>query len=255
MPERTPNAYTQEELQNCKGICSDYIGWYKQRAEAATRIGMIIGGRLTCHQDHLLPQVRTYLSTHPDHWIDIHFSINDYPEAKDSKYLKEAWLDAPFVATFTCQTYTVPSHYIHHPRKRPETVAQNTMSMFYNNMLAYQQLKTHGTYDIVIKYRPDIVAKNLPEVSHMIDPAKKETKLYMPDCHVFEGANDQIGIGSMQTMEIYCDVYTDADHYLSTDQRYALHPESMLKYQLDKHHVVIERFTYPYHLDGSRKSL
>ena len=35
MPERVRDAYTPDDLRTCAGICSDYVGWYKQRHNAS----------------------------------------------------------------------------------------------------------------------------------------------------------------------------------------------------------------------------
>jgi len=257
MPEQARGKYTHKDLDDCRGICSDYVGWYKQQADATTRIGMIIGGRFNTQETNLFPQVIKYITDNPTHWIDIHISINEEPSLV-IEYLNKKWMDAPFVATISCQKYKAPDNYINHPKKYcGETYTQNTMSMFYNNRIAFLQLKSYHNYDVVMKYRPDIVCETLPPISQAIEQIKTNKKcICMPRLyhygHICGQSNDQVGIGSPEMMEIYCNTYDDIDYHLVNAPPYCLHPESMLKFHLDKNEIVIEVFDYTYHLDHNR---
>lgn len=247
MPERP-----KTRLQACGGICSDYVGWYKQQAEAKLRFGMIIGGRWNCHQTNILPQVREYLSSNPHIWIDIHIVVND-EESKRSTYLQDAWMDAPFIASFNCIPFNVPEHYNHHPKKRPETIAKNAVSMHFTNMKAFESLENYDKYDLVIKYRPDIIAKTFPDIERFLDHKQNGSVIFVPYKHTYCGANDQIAIGSVAAIKEYCNVYPDIDHHLQHNNDYILHPESMLKFHLDKKQIRLQGFDYDYELDNQRK--
>lgn len=127
------------------------------------------------------------------------------------------------------------------------------MSMFYNNRTAFQQLKSYHNYDVIMKYRPDIVCETLPPISQAIEQIKTNKKcICMPRLYHYGVTNDQVGIGSPEMMEIYCNTYDDIDYHLVNTHSYRLHPESMLKFHLDKNEIAIEVFDYAYHLDLNR---
>lgn len=254
MPERVKGAYTPSQLRTCRGVCSDYVGWYKQQAEASMRFGMIVGGRWNCHQENILRQVREYLSSKPHVWIDIHTVVND-EESKLSEYLQDTWMNAPFIATFHCVPFKVPEHYINHPKKRVETSAQKAVSMHYTNTKAFESLSNFNQYqyDLVIKYRPDIISNGLPDIERFLHLRTDASVIVTPYKHTYSGANDQIAIGSIAAMKEYCNVYPDIDYYLVNEHGYALHPETMLKFQLDKKHIRLQGFDYDYDLDNRRK--
>lgn len=255
MPERARGAYTLQQLRTCRGICSDYIGWYKQRHEASVRYGMIIGGRWNCHQENVLRQVCEYLHRHPQSWMDIHIVVNDEPNARTT-YLEDTGMDAPLIATFECIPFDIPPHYYDHPKKRWETNAKTAVSMHFMNMKAYEYLAAYDQYDVVIKYRPDIVAKTLPDLENCVPICRqKPDVVLMPGIHVYCGANDQIAVGSPVAMREYCSVYPDIDHHLQHTHGYILHPESMLRFHLDTRNIPIVYFEYTYDLDSRRKPL
>ena len=136
--------------------------------------------------------------------------------------------------------------------------AYNIASSFYNNMKALEQVelyqREHGfVYDIVIKYRSDIVSDALMEVVSF-----DKNTLYVPKGFDYVetpvGAiNDQIAYGDFNTMKMYSNVYEHMDEYLKKGISY--HPETLLYYHLkmNDYQDKIQRFPFNYRLNPRRK--
>lgn len=256
MPERAKAAYTEQQLRSCAGICSDYIAYYKQRHYAHERIGVLISGRLNCHHENLIPQIHNFLTENPQMWMDVHIALND-DHAQTQRYLQQHHMDAPYFATLTCSPFVVPPHYVNHPRKRVETVAQNAVSMFLKNKEAFAQMENYArdngtSYSCVIKYRPDIVhgQQRFPQIIQNMQSGA----IYIPYINQYSGVNDQIAMGLLNDMRVYCDVYPHIDHHINSDPNYEIHPETMLWYHLYKNNMRSITFDYDYTLDNRRKA-
>jgi hypothetical protein len=258
-PEAHKTTYEIRDIwnhQNCKGICSSYVAYYKQLYESKIKYAMLISGRWNCHQYNLFPQILKYLNDNKDEWIDIHVAVNDDAD-KLNDYLNDKFMDAPFVSSFTCKKFEVPDYYINHSNNAANN-SRNTISMFYTQMLAYQQLLQYAKYykyNIVIKYRPDITSQNLPNLKDFIEYENIDI-IYTPSIHRYGkkgyNYNDQIGIGNVNVMRVYCHVYPYLDVYVN---EFVLHPESLLQYHLQKHDIKTELFDYNYNLDCRRLQL
>ncbi len=252
MPERVYGKYTQNELYNCLGICSDYIGWYKQKRYADKHIAVLISGRLKCHEECLLPQLRTFLIHNQEVWIDVFLAINDAKE-KELEYTR--MMDVPFISGINCENFECPESYLNHPRKNKETNAYNCLSMFYNNKKVFKMmtdfaLENNINYDIVLKYRPDI--SNNPRLPLYKNVEIKENTIYIPDKYHWGGINDQIAFGDLESMQKYCNVFDDIYNQLDNDEKYRLHPETMLMMGLQKAMLDIIVFKYDYELHSQR---
>lgn len=258
-------------------VCSNYIGWYKQRAEAKKRVAVFIGGRLTCQDTCLLPQIRNYLHKHPEHWIDVFISINNDPDSLDS-YKNLPQMDAPFIAAISCEKTVCKNEYLNYHHRAGETNVPTCISMFYHNYLAMKLLTQHKEqnsifYDLVIKYRPDIIEQD-NELPIVVSPFKEllldtpspeegsfnKACVYMPNTNDttyknIPKANDQIGVGSYEVMLLYANIYPKMTQYLDhNDFGYYLHPETMLGFHLQEMGIETRRFTYPYSLHLSRRN-
>lgn len=250
MPERTKDAYTFQQLKDCKGICSDYVGWYRQQFQANHRVGVIIGGRWNCHQDDIIPQVQSFLEKNPTWWLDLHIAVNDDPCSKKI-YMADKWMDAPFIASFTCTPSYVPQEHRNHLKNGCTNIC-NTISMFYTNMKAFEQLVDYKCkYDLVMKYRSDIVSQSLPDIPSFL--GSPDNVVHTPSCFTWGGANDQIAIGNLAAMKEYCDAYKIVDHQLKHNTHYMIHPETNLMHHLQNKNIRIGTFLYSYSLDDRRK--
>jgi hypothetical protein len=255
MPEQCA-VYREPQLHTCFGICSDYVAFYRQRACAKVRIALLIGGRFTCQQRCLLPQVELYLKEHPDHWIDVHACIGgDSIQGSSSSH-------PPYMATLQCAPYTVPADLAQcgQVRKRPETNATNALSMLYHNhqawLAAQAYARHHGVqYTAWLKFRPDIVSSDgrLPEMVVVDDDT-----VAMPSDHHFGDygrANDQVAWGHAlegNAAKAYFGTYGGILDNFHNVPGYHIHPESMLRYALNQAGVHVSMFNYNYSLDPFR---
>ena len=195
-------------------------------------VAILISGRLTCEQTRLIPKVP--MNAH------VYCSLNAREDEKDVLHSK---LDGIW-SRVRCEPYVAPTHYLNHPRKYGETSAQNTMSMYYHNMRAFEMLE--GDYDVVLRYRSDFLTEKLPDVNFELEPGC----IYVPSGEDYGGMNDRLAFGDMNAMRVYCDIYKHVDNALQSDPNYRLHPESMLAYHLKGH--VVKRFDYDCSLDPTR---
>lgn len=254
MPEG--QSYTEQQLEACKAVCSDYVGYYKQRAGCTVRIALLLIGRLTCQHEWLLPQVRRYLQDHPSHWIDIHACIAQSDEQQ------QQCSQEPFMASLLCANFVPDTDFeaTCYQRKAPEAIVCNTLSMFHNNYQAWLLMQKYAAangikYDAWLKYRSDIVADQLPSIPFTI--SLPPDTVFIPDDHhfgQFGGCNDQIAYAACGGLAetAYFAVFKTMRDDLYGDPAYIIHPESMLRYSLNKHQVSITQFAFPYHLDPNR---
>lgn len=128
----------------------------------------------------------------------------------------------------------------------PWTILPNMWRMFYGikqvNQLREEWENKYGTYDLIIRARPDIGLEsslNLIEVKNYLD--QNINTVLVPNNHrngVGISINDMIGVGSSQSMSVYARVYDYLDHYHDADVPY--HNETLLG-----HHLNVNGIVYP----------
>jgi len=261
LPELSKNNYEIRDLKNKSnfiGICSSYIGWYKQLFETSIYYALTVNGRLTCHQENLFPKVIKYLNENKNEWIDLHIAINDYEE-KTELYLNDKYMDFPFIATFSCKKFIIHDKYVNHHYRANEynnNNIQNMISNFYTLSIVSNQVflfNKYYNYNLIIKYRPDIVCECMPQLNNFLNIEKNN--LLTPNIHKYgyNGGiiNDQICIGNPSDIYKYFTIYKYIDEYLYKDN-IILHPETLLYHHLKKHNINIISFDYNYDLNINR---
>jgi hypothetical protein len=250
------NNDNNDNNDNNKWICSSYIGWYKQKLNAKYHYGLTINGRLNCHHENLFPQIIKYLEENRDEWIDIHIAINDDKENKN-RYLNDKYMKYPFIATFSCERFIIPEKYINYHHIQYDVVIRNVISNFYTMSLVSKQIqlfKKNYEYDLLIKYRPDIVSINLPPLKDFLN--KPNNTISTPDYYLYGyngySLNDQIAIGKPEDIHIYLNVFSMIDKYLYEDN-ITLHPETLIHHHLTKNNINVNLFEYSYTLNEKRK--
>lgn len=123
--------------------------------------------------------------------------------------------------------------------------------MYTHNKKAFQIMKdyenkNHISFDIVIKYRGDIISKN-----PMPLPLLEENTVYIPNDHDWGGVNDQIAIGTKESMEIYCNCIDNIPN-LCYSGKSDYHPETLLLNHLKESKLNISRFDFEYSLYRSK---
>jgi len=259
LPELSKDKYDIRDLKiksDYIGICSSYIGWYKQLLEAQYYYAITINGRLNCHQYNLFPQIIKYLTENRNEWIDIHIAINDDNDKLDS-YLSDKYMDYPFIATVSCKRFIVPEKYfIAYNHKNTCRNIEHTISNCYTLGVVSKQISTFNKfyhYNLIMKYRPDIVIDRLPQLNNFLNMSSNI--VYTPSTarFGFNGYlfNDQIAIGTPDVMYIYFDIYLYLDKYLDEDD-ITFHPETIFYHNLFKNNINDVIFNYEYYLNPLR---
>lgn len=257
LPENDKKIITR----NYDGIISNYIYYYRQSISAIYRYGILISGRIKCYDENLIPNVIKYLNENSNEWIDIHININDNKYNLE-KYLNMKYMKYPFIATLNCLNYETNQYYIDIYNNN-NSICNNPrtlMSSYYTLMKAFTQLNYYKNenkinYDLILKYRSDIVYNKLPDLNNYLYLKYENNKIITPSNYIHGNhiyiINDQIAIGNYNSMLIYCNIYPNIDIYLLNKIEY--HPETLLAYHLYKNNIKIEYFNYnDYYLNPNR---
>ena len=165
-------------------------------------------------------------------------------------------MNYPFIAYFHCEKFIIPDKYINYYNKSPEINSRNVISNFYTKtLLSKQLLLDNNNYDLIMIYRSDIVANELPNLKEYLFLKNIENTVVIPNTYHFgyQGykINDQICIANKETIHIYLNIYNFIDKYLN-DDNIILHPETLVHHNLLKNNINIIFFDYNYQLNNKR---
>lgn len=129
----------------------------------------------------------------------------------------------------------------------PETVVQNSLRQFYYIELANRLRKKYEKdkgikYDWVIRTRLDNIMT--ADILHLFE--HNPLNLYIPEghdhpeAHPGQGINDRFAVGGGEVMDVYCEKLKLLNEYMSGSRTF--HPETFLKWVLDKNKVPVLRF-------------
>jgi hypothetical protein len=208
---------------------------------------------------------------------DLFISVNDDPcEYYDIMGEKLS----PWIRGLEVSPYTVPENFKNdHPSSIKQLVngkfvPLNVLSMFYNDKKAFNMATAYADenkfeYDAYVKYRSDIMVNDFPEIIK-----SDEYKIYsaVPSCDfkapiVSREDNrymelvpivcDAVAYGNRKSMEAYCDTYNYVleinNLWRNVSNDYILNFEPCLTQNVYDKKVPVERFNYPYKLDGNRR--
>ena len=122
-----------------------------------------------------------------------------------------------------------------------------------NNLLMYYGIKrvismVGDEYDIVIRARPDMFMPNklnLKKIVSDITSGKYDIQIPSPQFN-FGGYNDQLAIGSYESMKVYGDFINNIEKTSNTYNKW--HSETLLKLYLDYMGVSVNQIEYDYRL-------
>lgn len=119
--------------------------------------------------------------------------------------------------------------------KAPETIPYNTVNMWRNMYLAFQQAPEG--FDVYVRNRYDILfSKPIDFNAYQYD----DNTVYIPTGNDYrDGINDQFAFGNLEAMRKYYRVYTYHPHHFAMGKTF--HSESYLKYTLQEQGVKIVR--------------
>jgi hypothetical protein len=127
--------------------------------------------------------------------------------------------------------------------KKPETIAINTLSMFYKIKQCFGLIDSNINYDAIIRIRLDNTFNSKLDIVLNED-------LNIPKGGDYGGILDQFAYGSFYNMQIYCHLYSQIQRYIETNC-VIFHPETILKYYLLECNVNIQRFFFNIYLRNS----
>jgi hypothetical protein len=184
--------------------------------------------------------------------IDIFCSIN----GKWDEY-NDAFLKAFKVKQWHFEEYKLPySETIFSHHKRPETNVYNLHSMLYNkkkciSLIQETQKVENVSYDYVMFFRADIIPIKdiyiLPFSNEMSD----SDNVYIPLGYDWGGYNDQIAHGRFDVMKKYSELYDKVVFYC-LHEGCIFHPESLLKFHLERCRILVQRYDFGYKLNDKR---
>ena len=116
-------------------------------------------------------------------------------------------------------------------------------SLYQANLLKQQYEETYNfKYDLVIRYRPDIILSS----EFSIPITLNTDSVYVPLYGDFSGINDQLAYGSSHRMNQYSNVYNEIENLLGHGCH--LNPEFLMKKNLQKNGIIVSRFNLNYGL-------
>lgn len=119
----------------------------------------------------------------------------------------------------------------------PETPFHNIYHMFRQRYECYKLLQNH--YDWIILTRFDVIINR--EINLSLLNTLNSDQYHVPIGGNFRnGVNDVFVLSNQINIKHYCDLYTKVKRYME-DEHIMFHPESMLKYHLDKSNKTINR--------------
>ena len=129
----------------------------------------------------------------------------------------------------------------------PETGVQNALRQFKyielaNNARREYEQSNNIKYDFIIRTRFDnLLIKDIPDLN-ILDPEV----IHIPSGHDHPmlypgtGINDRFAMGGDRVMNIYSEKLGKVDEFMATGRRF--HPETIVKWILDKNSVSVARF-------------
>ena len=129
-----------------------------------------------------------------------------------------------------------------------ETKVENIFYMYYKVWRCFQHMAHYEAinnfrYDRVIRMRFDLRFESFPIID--VQPGV----VYVPAGFDHRGGiNDLLSLGTRETMEKVCDLFTKLVEY--SNSNVGFHPESILRTHMDKCGLTINRFPIKYKLRG-----
>ncbi len=204
------------------------------------RIALFISGRIENNIEYFLEKIKKYELNNPNIIIDIFLSINDTQNNEQIELLNPA--------AYNFEKINFPEYLNNSPIEQRDGNIFNMYSMYYNNYKCFELIKKYMNnnnfvYDIIIKYRIDILCNNFLDLSYF-----NENSLFIPENNDWNGLNDQVAYGSYNIMEKYCNLYLFYEKYIN--EKVLIHPETFLKHHISVSNLNLnlKRFNWKYSL-------
>lgn len=210
-------------------------------AEEKLKVAMFFSGRvLTYEESPWLLELRDRYS------MDLFCSINSELDPYHQLFLEQFGIKKSHFEVFQPPDSFIRMFQAGHSDNPPSHVA----SMFYHRkkcmelILDYQK-EQNILYDIIICMRADILA---------VPPCRlkiiKDSYLHIPIGNDHGGINDRTAYGSLETMKSYCHLFDHIEEYFDAGCRF--HPETLLKFHINRQKLDVIRFDFPSYLNPRR---
>ena len=211
------------------------------------RIALYFSGRIKTYEEQL-----SYLKQLKDTYnIDMFCSINGEKDEQHVQFMSDLQITDAFFEDHSTKYNENWAQTFRRLPTQSDRDAYKLSSSLYNNLKAMELIEKYQeahsfVYDIVIKFRADIVTKDMlliPETIHA-------GTVYIPSNYGWDffdqpGINDHIAYGSFDVMKAYSSVFARVETYC-TDHGRGYHPESLLLYHLQQERLIITRFPFEY---------
>jgi hypothetical protein len=227
--------------------------------KSSLRVAVILSGRITAYEHH-----RTLDNLCKKYKCTFFCSIN---KSKPNDYLNTFFQKFNIDNSRVIFEKTVYPEWLFKLERHPWTVSyENVYSSLYHNKRAFDMLEkymndTHENFDVVLRFRPDIVSK---KIIHLVKP--KMGMAYIPDGKNGgqpKGYLEKLGMtpkeygicdiafGDFNTMKVYCTL-TDRLHDMCTKQNVIFHHERLLKRNLELNNIPIHLIKYDFEFHKRR---
>jgi hypothetical protein len=209
-------------------------------------IAILCSGRIkTTNVNIPIENFKKFKAAYPDANIVFFISLN--PTAHNQEYTDKFCeeLGISQAESVCVSAVTMTPHELEKLRPKHQGNCENMFSMFTHNKRAFDIMKQYEQrhamqFDVVIKYRGDIVSSHPMQIPSPIKP----NTLYVPNNNDFCGLNDQIALGDRATMDQYC----RCNEYLIAvaDTLCGYNPEALLLRYI-KNHTQLKIYRYEFY--------
>lgn len=114
-------------------------------------------------------------------------------------------------------------------------------------MMESYENETNTKYDLVIKYRTDII---FPDKIDVVNKKIATNTIHIPSIanYYSNGINDQFAFGSRDAVKTYCLLYDNEIDYLNRKVINPLRPETLLRFHLTNYNVNVQPLAVRYYL-------
>ena len=212
------------------------------------RIALYFSGRVYGFDEVYLKKIIQQFETTFRQKVDIFISSNSHKESFDQ-----------FVEVFKpvaheFKDFVIPPEFFYYSKQGRFCNLEDFSKMFYHNnncfnMITSYMKEQHINYNIIIKFRGDIIS----EFDLNLDPIVNPNTVYIPPGNdAYDGLTDIWAYGDFKSMEKYSTIW----QYIPLLVEYyncPMHPETLVKVQINANNLNVVRFNYKYKLNPRRK--
>lgn len=215
------------------------------------RLAVWVGGRMGCAARQLAPQLANYRAEHPGHEVDlyvatdVHFYRRDFESNPDLTPTGVHLQSVPFGDFMNEDPFCL----------KDRGFCERVVKMHAFNHRAHNMIETSRvSYDVVMKFRPDVGQTRLPEIRWS---ELNDNTIFVPENWDWgppeRNLNDQVAYGTTAAMKKYSSPFLDLHNWWRRDQE-TMEPERSVRHNVNLTGLSVVRFPYAYELVLDRKT-